>query len=92
MTHSIACLQIPNYPELRPGYAAAMMHSIACLQMPVIVASGPYTCGRFFKTQSAHLSGLLTMIHNYQQQTVEYSFSHLFSELMDFRQKVFKYA
>jgi uncharacterized protein YozE (UPF0346 family) len=56
MTHSIACLQIPNYPELRSDYAAAMMHSIACLQIPVIVASGPYTCGGFFfKTQSAHL-------------------------------------
>ena len=92
MTHSIACLQIPNYPELRSDYAAAMMHSIACLQIPVIVASGPYTCGGFFKTQSAHICGLLTMIRNYQQQTVEYSFSHLFSELKAFHQKVFQYA
>ena len=81
MTHSIVCLQIPNYPELRSDYAAAMVHSIACLQIPVIVASGPYTCDGFFKTQSAHLCGLLTMICNYQQQSVEYTFSHLFSEL-----------
>jgi hypothetical protein len=49
MTHSIACLQIPNYPELGSDYAAAMMHSIASLQIPVIVASGPYTCGWIFQ-------------------------------------------
>jgi len=77
----MACLQIPNNPELGSDYAAAMVHSIACLQIPVIVASGPYTCDGFFKTQSAHLCGLLTMICNYQQQSVEYTFSHLFSEL-----------
>jgi hypothetical protein len=69
-----------------------MMHSIAYLQIPVLVASGPYTCRGFFKTQSAHLCGLLKMICIYQQQTVEYSFSHLFSELKDFHKKVFQYA
>jgi hypothetical protein len=32
-----------------------MMNSFACLQIPVIVASGPYTCGVFFKTESGHM-------------------------------------
>jgi hypothetical protein len=86
MTHSIACLQIPNYPELRSDYAAAMMHSIACLQIPVIVASGPYTCGGFFfqNTISSSIFELLAMICDCQQQTVQCYFSHLFSELKGF--------